>query len=465
MSPDKENSMDQLLRQKLFEAKSAMPEGLLERVLDAKRRQKRRMLFWLNTAILLYVLGLFSGYNGFYSSRNATKPAKMDSREHASLSTRNSLENQEMPAKSYAQRSEKNSDPLGNMGSFNFNEKNEKKRNEGPLGGGKANVAASSISQNTSSGTSDMASSPSHSNGDVRAADNSETRMPSAKIPEPVIAHDSSVQTIMAQNPTNSAVTTDTKKDKVKKGKSSNPPKPQNYNFDVWMGLGWEKSNQKLQLNEFDPKFYHRDFRSLLSSAVGDLTGSSFAVGVRGMYKEKLTFQAGFQLTQMRNHFVFNYTVKDIPILDTSNQYIVGYKEIPDSLQQKISIDRNVSMNSFSIPFQLGYTYHPSKNWQVTGSVGFRPEFHFATEFVLPGQIGLTGLHYQQISKYFTMPMTLSLGIYRKEERFTYGIMGRMCPQYSKNIALETYGKVQYRSMDIGFQIMYNFSGNTGKRK
>ncbi len=282
--------------------------------------------------------------------------------------------------------------------------------------------------------------------------------------PEPIIENPVAVVNSkdQLQNP---AAGKPNKNGKSSKGGNNSGGKNRAWNMDLYMGLGWVKAEQKLKLNEIDPRFMHRDFAEVVTGSIGSISGSQFSMGLRGNFKGNWTFEGGFQYTQMQNKFQFDYTIKDYPVLDTQKRMILGYERLQDSFWTSISMNRIVTVSTIALPFQFGYSKIIRNNWCVTGALGLMPQFHFSTEFVLPGDVNITALKYLELGKYFNMPASMSLGVYRKEDKFTYGLMGRACPLYTKERDLAGYGNLRYRSYDVGFRIMYNFSGaKTGKR-
>ena len=54
-TPREQDAFDAFLKRKMKEAPSAMPEGMLQGILEKNRKRRGAMFFWLNTVVLLYI--------------------------------------------------------------------------------------------------------------------------------------------------------------------------------------------------------------------------------------------------------------------------------------------------------------------------------------------------------------------------------------------------------------------------
>jgi hypothetical protein len=232
------------------------------------------------------------------------------------------------------------------------------------------------------------------------------------------------------------------------------------------MGLGMVRDQVDFQVAEFDARYYHKDYASVLAQTAPKLTGTQIGVGLRGFITDRVTLDGGLQFAQMQSIVNFSYLVKELPIVDTSNDVIIAYATLPDSFQKNFSYTGTSNFTRIGIPLQIGYTYPFGNTWQLTGSVGLMPQITLHQTMTGFERVDLTKLGSLQLENYIRMPATFSLGLYRNEDQFTYGLMGRISPFYGREIQVGDgmrYGSLRMRGYDVGFRIMYQFGGAAKK--
>jgi hypothetical protein len=494
-TPRQQDAFDAFLKRKLQEAPSAMPDSMLQSILEKNRKRKAAMFFWLNTVVLLYIACWFlAGIPLFDKNVGATENATQQTAATnanampqaaaaettvvdtlVSPTTRNNSA-EVAPNKGeavYANRSTQDRPRIAQQGKpSNRNARSGSRRRiaeeriaedriadvpaetKGPAGNASAetvDVDTETAGATNTSGTDATAAGDIQEPGfdepvlaDIADADADETEQ------DPAPSSDSKGKTPKGKKPAKGGV--DNKN-------------PKHWKVDAWMGLGMVRDQVDFQVAEFDARYYHKDYASVLAQTAPKLTGTQLGVGLRGFITDRVTLDGGLQFAQMQSIVNFEYTIKEIPIVDT-NELILGYFQLPDTSQKAFSYTGTSNFVRIGVPLQLGYTYPFGNTWQLTGSVGLMPQITLHQTMTGFERVDLTKLGSLQLENYFRMPTTFSLGLYRNEDRFTYGIMGRVSPFYGREIQVGDgmrYGSLRMRGYDVGFRIMYQFGGAAKK--
>lgn len=489
-TPREQDAFDAFLKRKMKEAPSAMPEGMLQGILEKNRKRRGAMFFWLNTVVLLYIACWFlAGIPLFDKNLGTTEQATQqttatnaDAAPQATTPQTTAVDTLAKPAPN------NNSAPnTGEIASANNNNQNPtriaqqgKPSNRNARSGSRRRIAEERIAENRiadvpaeTKGPSGTASSetggdPSETAGATNTSGTDATAAGDIREPgfdEPVLA-DIADADEAEQDP----ATPSDSKGKTPKGKK--PAKggvdnknPKHWKVDAWMGLGMVRDQVDFQVAEFDARYYHKDYASVLAQTAPKLTGTQLGVGLRGFITDRVTLDGGLQFAQMQSIVNIEYTIKEIPIVDT-NELILGYFQLPDTSQKAFSYTGTSNFVRIGVPLQLGYTYPFGNTWQLTGSVGLMPQITLHQTMTGFERVDLSKFGSLQLENYFRMPTTFSLGLYRNEDRFTYGLMGRVSPFYGREIQVGDgmrYGSLRLRGYDVGFRIMYQFGGAAKK--
>ncbi|MFY7947375.1 MAG: hypothetical protein ACOVQJ_10315 [Bacteroidia bacterium] len=487
-TPRQQDAFDAFLKRKLQEAPSAMPESMLQSILEKNRKRKAAMFFWLNTVVLLYIACWFlAGIPLFDKNVGATENAtqqtaatnanampQVAAAETTAVDTLVSPTTRNNGAEVapntgeavYANRSTQDHPRIAQQGKpSNRNARSGRRTAEerianapaetkGPAGNASAetvDVDAETAGATNTSGTDATAAGDIQEPGfdepvlaDIADADADETEQ------DPAPSSDSKGKTPKGKKPAKGGV--DNKN-------------PKHWKVDAWMGLGMVRDQVDFQVAEFDGRYYHKDYASVLAQTAPKLTGTQLGVGLRGFITDRVTLDGGLQFAQMQSIVNFEYTIKEIPIVDT-NELILGYFQLPDTSQKAFSYTGTSNFVRIGVPLQLGYTYPFGNTWQLTGSVGLMPQITLHQTMTGFERVDLSKFGSLQLENYIRMPATFSLGLYRNEDQFTYGLMGRISPFYGREIQVGDgmrYGSLRLRGYDVGFRIMYQFGGAAKK--
>ena len=490
-TPREQDAFDAFLKRKMKEAPSAMPEGMLEGILEKNRKRRGAMFFWLNTVVLIYIACWFlAGIPLFDKNLGTTEHANQqttatnaDTAPQATAPETTAVDTLAKPAP------KNNSTPNTSETVYSHNSKQDRPRiaqqgkpsNRNARSGSRRRIAEERIAEDriadvpaetkgpAGTASSETGGDPSETAGATNTSGTEATAAVDIQEPgfnEPVLA-DIADADEAEQDPAPSSDS----KGKTPKGKKPakggvDNKKPKHWKVDAWMGLGMVRDQVDFQVAEFDARYYHKDYASVLAQTAPKLTGTQLGVGLRGFITDRITLDGGFQFAQMQSIVNIEYFVKEIPVLDTSNEVILGYMQLPDTSKIGFGHSSTSNFTRIGIPLQLGYTYPFGNTWQLTGSVGLMPQITLHQTMTAFERVDLTKLGSLQLENYFRMPTTFSLGLYRNEDRFTYGLMGRVSPFYGREIEVGDgmrYGSLRLRGYDVGFRIMYQFGGAAKK--
>lgn len=483
-TPREQDAFDAFLKRKMKEAPSAMPEGMLQGILEKNRKRRGAMFFWLNTVVLLYIACWFLAGIPLFDKNLGTT-------EHATQQTTATPAAEAAPQVAAPQATavdtfvnpaahNNSATNTGEIASTNNNNQNRPRmaqqhkpsnsnaRNNSGRRGVEERIAEERIADVPVEAKGPAGTASTETGGDPSetagaTTGNGDIREPGFE--EPVLA-DIADADEAEQDPAQSSDS----KGKTPKGKKpakggADDNKPKHWKLDAWMGLGMVRDQVDFQVAEFDARYYHKDYASVLAQTAPKLSGTQLGVGLRGFIADRVTLDGGLQFAQMQSIVNIEYTVKEIPIVDT-NEMILGYFPLPDTSRKTFSYSGTSNFVRIGIPLQLGYTYPFGKTWQLTGSVGLMPQVTLHQTMTGFERVDLSKFGSLQLENYIRMPTTFSLGLYRNEDRFTYGLMGRVSPFYGKEIQVGDgmrYGSLRLRGYDVGFRIMYRFGGAATK--
>ena len=489
-TPREQDAFDAFLKRKMKEAPSAMPEGMLQGILEKNRKRRGAMFFWLNTVVLIYIACWFlAGIPLFDKNLGTTEQATQQTTTTAADAAPKAAAPQTTAVDTLAKPAPTNiSAPNTGETVYSNNSKQDRPRiaqqgkpsNRNARSGSRRRIAEERIAEDriadVPAETKGPAGTASSETGDVDtetagATNTSGTEATAAGdiqepgFDEPVLA-DIADADEAEQDPAPSSDS----KGKTPKGKKPAKGGVDNKNskhwkVDAWMGLGMVRDQVDFQVAEFDARYYHKDYASVLAQTAPKLTGTQLGVGLRGFITDPVTLDGGLQFAQMQSIVNIEYTVKEIPIVDT-NELILGYFPLPDTSQKAFSYTGTSNFVRIGVPLQLGYTYPFGNTWQLTGSVGLMPQITLHQTMTGFERVDLSKFGSLQLENYIRMPTTFSLGLYRNEDRFTYGLMGRVSPFYGREIQVGDgmrYGSLRLRGYDVGFRIMYQFGGAAKK--
>lgn len=476
-TPREQDAFDAFLKRKMKEAPSAMPEGMLQGILEKNRKRRGAMFFWLNTVVLLYIacwflagIPLFDKNLGTteHATQQTTATPAAEAAPQAAAPQTTAVDTVVNPAAH--NNSATNTGEIAKVRNNNQNrphmaQQSNRSTAQARNGGRKAN-ARPQADAHDATGPVETKGPAAGFDTETAGATNStatvdvEIREPGFDEPALADIEDADAEEQDPASPSDSKGKT-TKNKKPAKG-GADDDKPKHWKFDAWMGLGMVRDQVDFQVSEFDPRYYHKDFASVLAQSAPKISGTQLGVGLRGFITERITLDGGLQFAQMQSIVNIEYFVKEIPVLDTSNEVILGYMQLPDTSKIGFGHSSTSNFTRIGIPLQLGYTYPFGKTWQLTGSVGLMPQVTLHQTMTAFERVDLTKLGSLQLENYKRMPATFSLGLYRNEDRFTYGLMGRVSPFYGRAIEVgeqKNYGSLRLRGFDVGFRIMYRFGG------
>jgi hypothetical protein len=487
-TPRQQDAFDAFLKRKLQEAPSAMPESMLQIILEKNRKRKAAMFFWLNTVVLLYIACWFlAGIPLFDKNVGATENATQqtaatnaNAMPQAAAAETTVVDTLVSPTTDnngaevapntgeavYANRSTQDRPRIAQQGKpSNSNARSGRRTAEERIAN--APVETKGLAGNPSAESDGNSQETAGATTTSGTSDTNEGDIREPGFDEPVLAD---IADADADETEQDPAPSSDSKGKTPKGKK--PAKggvdnknPKHWKVDAWMGLGMVRDQVDFQVAEFDARYYHKDYASVLAQTAPKLTGTQLGVGLRGFITDRVTLDGGLQFAQMQSIVNFEYTVREIPIVDT-NEMILGYFPLPDTSQKGFSYTGTSNFTRIGIPLQIGYTYPFGKTWQLTGSVGLMPQITLHQTMTGFERVDLSKFGSLQLENYIRMPATFSLGLYRNEDRFTYGIMGRVSPFYGREIQVGDgmrYGSLRLRGYDVGFRIMYQFGGAAKK--
>jgi hypothetical protein len=489
-TPREQDAFDAFLKRKMKEAPSDMPEGMLQGILEKNRKRRGAMFFWLNTVVLIYIACWFlAGIPLFDKNLGTTEHATQQTTATNADAAPQNAAPQTTAADTLAKPAPNNSSaPNTGEAVYSNNSKQDRPRiaqqgkpsNSNARSGSRRRIAEERIAEDriadVPAETKGPAGTASAETGDVDtetagATNTSGTEATAAgDIREPGFDEPVLADIADADEAEQDTAPGSDSKGKTPKGKK--PAKggvdnknPKHWKVDAWMGLGMVRDQVDFQVAEFDTRYYHKDYASVLAQTAPKLTGTQLGVGLRGFINDRVTLDGGLQFAQMQSIVNIEYTVKEIPIVDT-NELILGYFPLPDTSQKAFSYTGTSNFVRIGVPLQLGYTYPFGNTWQLTGSVGLMPQITLHQTMTGFERVDLSKFGSLQLENYIRMPTTFSLGIYRNEDQFTYGLMGRISPFYGREIQVGDgmrYGSLRLRGYDVGFRIMYQFGGAAKK--
>ena len=452
------NKLDDLLKRKFSGNSSPLPEGMLGRILDEQKRKKRVVFWWMNAAFLcaiaIVAFVVFQRY--ILDDVEKTDVAKT---EKTKIENNKAHTNQPNLPQTKT-NADSNAVPVVS-------------ENANIIHPELTTVAKSQPTQTHNNKPSEEVKKPQ----EPTITENIETKPNEANRKDSTIKIAANVGEKVIEKPKVKPVETPIVKDKptadskeVKVAKNTpkeidstandaafvphhkkDKPKYKWYP-EGYIGLGWFQENQLLKMAEQDLNYVLRDYSSVAKSSIQPLTGSVFSAGIQGKIRPNIRLQGGIQLAQASNNFKYSYKLMDKPTYDTSGR-INGYSTLPDSSQRQITQNHSYLVPSLAIPIQIGYCVPLGKSFELCGFVGVAPQWRFKSYWMMPNKKDIEKMEEIKVPAKFTMPVTLGLGIYRKEENYTFGLQGRIAPVLSNPMHIAQGLDVQYRRTEISFVV------------
>lgn len=461
------NNMDDKLRKALAGAKSPLPEGMLARILEEQKRKRRIIFWWINAAIIgcLSIIGLIVANYAYTPKEEGLTPVSKTTQPQTPAQTEGQTQT---PAQTPAQSTTPSPNPTPNPT---------------PIP-----PAHTAVTQNTPPQTPPQSQPPAPKPNTPPAKQNDPIQPNPVVNPNPPIAvvpnptKDTAKNAVQPAKPVTPILPPPVMPpatDPVVIAKVDNPkpfdsfadaraidlkkPKKENnkpkYNFmkqfkpELYFSLGWVNETQKVTLPEMNPQYTNRDYSKLFKSAVNPLTGAYFAFGLKGNVYKNFTATGGFQFMQTTNKIHYSYKIEEVPVVDIDGK-ITGYIKVDSSNQYNIEWKSIVNITTIAVPLQFGYSHKLGYKYELCGALGITPQVRFGDKWYKPNPINfLTDFKFSELKNAINVPSTISLGIYRHEGLYTFGITSRINPTLLG--ATNYYGdfRVDRRRFELGMLV------------
>lgn len=418
------NGMDKLLQNALSGAKSHLPEGMLQRILDDKKRKHRAIFWWLNFVVAIYCGAMAYWYfgvrpNGHGTGQGIAQMVGGQRKANKVGASQQFTGAEKMPQKSSSDQPEKQTNGENNIAFYHT-------ASEGKNSGltNDHEILRHEEAQKNISDDAENVKVVNHEPVQTHTNDAEKTAPKEENIPEKKTENRGEDQVPAAMN-------TQEKKDTVLDQNTSNKKiegkknKEKNHLGKLYftLALGGQWESPKLHVPSQDPSYVHRDYASFLSSAFKPSVGANINVGVLTELKN-FRLGVGVQYLHQSGELKYSYQVKDVPVIDT-NKRIVGYLQLPNSQRFNIDSTFHYREQIFALPLIFGYNINLASNYSLLLGAGLTPQFRMVSGMQLPQKLYIQDFRQFNMRSVLTCPANISFGVTKKVGLMRLGIQSR----------------------------------------